>query len=268
MKWPTYEICCVADQTQHLSPVRWQELGPQLTPQQRRRVAEICQARRDLGQVVENHLLYRVRSMAWRERALELRAETMTYEEYLGLSGMGECQGLSLVVSAATRLRDGWVLEQRSGRVAEGAGLLHVKPSGHVHPPEEPWQGVLREAHEELALRPEEVQKGRWLGVIRSRVAQCLSMVYMLSSSLSVDEIRQRPRDDAWESDELSGLRLSPEEESEWLLRERHTITGIGHGTLLLAMAACHGQSWLLEMARQLELSEFDQGLPCGDRRF
>lgn len=250
MLWPSYEICHVAAPGEELCEVLWEGNAlPQLSEQQRSWIAEHCEQRRQRGQKVENHRLYRVESMARVEAGLCLRAGVMGYEEYLGMSALGVRQGLSLVVSVATRLPDGWALEQRSAQVAAGTGLWHVKPSGHVHPPESPWQGVVREAREELALEPGELTAGSWLGVIRSRAAECLAVVYSLESPVSLDEIRSRQPEDSWECDRLFALPIWGDDLGPWLLEARERLTGIGHGTLLLAAARTLGQEWLQRTA-------------------
>lgn len=251
VSWPSYEICHVAAPGEELFEVRWDANSrPQLSEQQSHWIREHCEQRRQSGQKVENHRLYRVESMGPKEGRLCLRAGVMDYEEYLGMSALGVRQGLSLVISVATRLPDGWVLEQRSARVAEGRGLWHVKPSGHVHPPESPWQGALREAREELGLEPYELSAATWLGVIRSRAAQCLAVIYAMESPVSLDAVRARQPEDSWESDRLFPLPEQDRDLGHWLLQARERMTGIGHGTLLLAAARTQGSAWLKSTAQ------------------
>ena len=163
------------------------------------------------------------------EQGLHLDLGLTCYQDYLGLSLCAREEApLVLAVAAATEIEGRIVLERRSQAVAQGMGMLHVKPSGHVHPPHTPWQALLAEAWEELALRPEELQDARCLGLVQSLTANCLCLIYTARTSLSWEEWSLRQPEDAWEAEELSGLPVDRASLDAWLQTSEELATGPG----------------------------------------
>jgi 8-oxo-dGTP pyrophosphatase MutT (NUDIX family) len=190
-------------------------------------VQQICEEHRQRGQRVENLPLYRFFEFAQDEHGLHLWVGQVSYEEYLGLGVLRHLQApLVLAVAAATEVGGQLVLERRSARVAQGVGLLHVKPSGHIHPPATPWQALQQEAWEELALQPAEIEQARLLALVRSHTANCVSLIYGLQTSLSWPALSGRHPVDAWESDELLGLGVDSPSLCRWLEQEGERSTG------------------------------------------
>jgi 8-oxo-dGTP pyrophosphatase MutT (NUDIX family) len=201
------------------------EMPPQLAPA----AAEACRDSLERGRQVKNLPLYLVRDWSGDSLALRFQLGLTCYGDYLGLSLCAKEQApLVLAVAAVTEIEGQIVLERRSQAVAQGMGLLHVKPSGHVHPPQSPWQALLAEAWEELALRPEEIHDELCLGLVQSLTANCLCLVYRLKTNLSWEEWSSRRPEDAWEAEELSPLSCDHESLDEWLTRPEELATGPG----------------------------------------
>ena len=200
-----------------------------------------CEAIRQ-GRQVKNLPLYHI--LDWRAEAGQLRFELglTCYEDYLGLSMVSkELAPTVLAVAAATEIEGRIVLEKRSQAVAQGMGLMHVKPSGHVHPPQSPWQALLAEAWEELALRPEEMLDGLCLGLVQSLTANCFCLIYTARTALNWDEWKLRQPEDAWEAEELSGLSKQRHSLDEWLARPAELATGPGLAAVRLYREFLYG---------------------------
>lgn len=217
-------------------------------------VYDFCRQARKEGRKVEPLPLYRTVQIRGSETALHIEAGLCNYEQYLGLGGLrvAEPQAVSLAIAAATLSDRGWILERRSSRVAEGVGLLHVKPSGHVHPPQSPWEAVIMEAGEELALAAKELHNPVCVGLIRGRTAQCWGLIYTLSTPVAFCDILRRSRIDDWESQELLTISADPEALTIWLVENYEKVTGIGHGSLLLAGWQRYGDDWFQRTWDQL----------------
>ena len=201
--------------------------GFALTEFERHQVTQICEQHRLRGQRVENLPLYRFEWFSQGETGLHLRVSTTGYEDYLGLGLLGHAQApLVLAVAATTEIEGRLVLERRSAQVAQGIGLLHVKPSGHIHPPASPWQALLQESLEELALEEHELENVLLLGLVRSGTANCVTFLFHLQTRLRWTEWSARTPVDAWESQELLGLATDPESLREWLAAPRELSTG------------------------------------------
>jgi hypothetical protein len=211
-------------------PVQWAEAAQ-----------EACREAIRRGRQVKNLPLYHI--FDWRAgEQLEFRLGLTCYEDYLGLSMVSkEHSPTVLAVAAATEIEGRIVLEKRSQAVAQGMGLLHVKPSGHVHPPQSPWQALLAEAWEELALRPEELLEGLCLGLVQSLTANCYCLIYAARTALSWDEWKLRQPEDAWEAEELSGLSKERSSLDEWLARSAELSTGPGLAAVRLYREFLYG---------------------------
>lgn len=253
--WPTYSILSSRSLTPDQMHIDHLKSPVTLKPELAAAVADYCAQKRQLGQRVDDSPLYRVTGYSLTD-TLVLRCEDWTYEQYLGLSGLNDeiNAGQSLVVSMATRLRDGWVLESRSQQVAEGRGLLHVKPSGHIHPPEDGWSACLREAEEELALKPEELTGATLTGLVQSKVTRCLALTFCSQSELSLSDIEQRVQADAWEAESLLCVEDTPDGLALWLAEHRLDMAGIGHATLLLAGRRFYGDDWYERQLKALQV--------------
>lgn len=190
---------------------------------------DACRVSIQQGRQVKNLPLYQILDWSGDERSLHFRLGWTCYQDYLGLSLCAKEQApLVLAVAAATEIEGRIVLERRSQAVAQGMGLLHVKPSGHIHPPQTPWQALLAEAWEELALQPEELRKAYCLGLVQSLTANCYCLIYTAEASLSWEEWSRRQPEDSWEAEELSGLAIDRSSLDEWLSRPAELSTGPG----------------------------------------
>ncbi len=191
--------------------------------------AEACRDSLRRGRQVKNLPLYLIRDWCERPPGIHFRLGLTGYEDYLGLSLVAKEQAPTvLAVAAATEIEGRIVLERRSQAVAQGMGLTHVKPSGHIHPSQTPWQALLAEAWEELALRPEELLEPCCLGLVKSLTANCLCLIYTARTNLSWSEWSARQPEDAWEAEELSGLPIDRPSLDAWLERPEELSTGPG----------------------------------------
>ncbi|MFN8610536.1 MAG: hypothetical protein U0931_23555 [Vulcanimicrobiota bacterium] len=201
----------------------------QAPPQWRRAADQACLEAISQGRHVENLPMYHLLDWRGGPAGLSFRLGLTDYENYLGLSLVAKEHSPTVLAVAATTEIDGRiVIEKRSQAVAQGMGLMHVKPSGHVHPPQSPWQALLAEAWEELALRPEEIFEPQCLGLVQSLTANCFCLIYKLSTQLSWEDWKLRQPVDAWEADELFGLPIHQASLDEWLTRPAQLSTGPG----------------------------------------
>ena len=185
-----------------------------------RAASEACHESLRRGRQVKNLPLYLIRDWSGDAQGLHFRLGLTCYEHYLGLSLVAKEQApLVLAVAATTEIEGRIVLERRSQAVAQGMGLTHVKPSGHIHPPQTPWQALLAEAWEELALQPEEILEPQCLGLVQSLTANCYCLIYTAKTTLSWQEWSSRQPQDAWEAEELSGLPVDLPSLDAWLER-------------------------------------------------
>ena len=216
-------------------------------------IALHCQQARRQGHKDEPLPLYRTLAVEGDGSHLRFQTGLCNYEHHLATSALGlELNVVPLAIAAATMTDSGWVLEKRSARVAQGVGLLHVKPSGYIHPPATPWQALLQEAEEELALSPGEMRQAEVIGLIRNRTSDCWGLCYRWTTSVRFPDLLRRRRIDDWESQELLTLEFDEEELSDWLVHSFEKVTGIGHGTLLLAGWREFGDAWYAETCARL----------------
>ncbi|MBT9587950.1 hypothetical protein IV102_31735 [bacterium] len=205
-----------------------------LSPADQMQIQRVCRQHRDRGQRVENLPLYQYLHFHIDPNGLHLEVARTTYEDYLGLGVLNHAQApLVLAVCAATEIEGQLVIERRSALVAQGRGLLHVKPSGHIHPPASPWQALECEALEELALQPHEIDQASLLGLVCSHTANCVSLVYRLHTPLDWKTWRKRTPIDSWEAEELFGLPSDQESLRGWLDASAESSAGPGHAAVL-----------------------------------
>lgn len=194
------------------------------------------------GRQVKNLPLYHLLNWSFEAGKLLFQVGLTCYEDYLGLSLVAKEQSPTvLAVAAVTEIEGRIVIEKRSQSVAQGMGLMHVKPSGHVHPPQSPWQALQAEAWEELALKPEEMLVCQCLGLVQSLTANCYCLIYRLSTNLRWEEWRGRQPEDAWEADELSGLSQDRASLDEWLAQPAQLSTGPGLAAVRLYRELLYG---------------------------
>ena len=221
------------------------------------RVAALCNQERQRGQHIENLPLYRVLHWEVCGARLNLQLGQAMYEQYLGMSrlpGAPKRVIEPLTIAAACEVEDCLVIERRSATVAIGQGMLHVKPSGHVHPPDTVWQAVLAEAAEELALEPDELLEPTCLGWVRSLTASCYCLLYHFRTPLGWSELLARRPRDAWEHEELLALPIDPEGIASWLSSDAN-IAGPGRATVLLLGRQRFGEEWFACQLSRLGLS-------------
>lgn len=196
-------------------------------------IEQLCREARSQGQQIENLPLYRL--LHWRAEGRQLHFDLglTCYQDYLGMSRLGLPHAPTvLAVAGTTEIEGRIVLERRSGAVAQGAGLLHVKPSGHIHPPQTAWQALLAETWEELAVQPEELSQALCLGLVQSLTANCACLIYTARTDLSWSEWSARRPQDAWEAEELLGLPSDRASLDEWLARPATLSTGPGQAAV------------------------------------
>lgn len=226
---------------------------PKPSKEQSEIMAAEAQAMRDRGLRVEPLPLYRYLGCTCSPRKLLLKLGHTDYEQYLGLNRLhrdwAEAGGADLRADAlglATVLEcpDGVVVEKRSQQVAEAAGLLHVKPSGHAHPPQGLKEAVLEEAEAELGLAAEEVQDLRCLGHVRVAGTDKVIVIYRARTDVPLAEMRARARSEEWESERLDALPLDPEALARQLAESGDELTAAGHAALLMDGWRRFGNEW------------------------
>jgi 8-oxo-dGTP pyrophosphatase MutT (NUDIX family) len=156
-----------------------------------------------------------------RDDRLTLRLGRSRYSHWLHSAGRqtevearhgagSACRPLALCAAVLTP-QGRLIVQRRSDRVAEGAGLLHV-PGGHLDPDRhrlhglpDPRVAMLCELREELGLEVGELREGRLLGLIENRENGKPELLYRWRTPLEEAEIRERAAvaEDSFEADEL-----------------------------------------------------------------
>lgn len=215
-----------------------------------------CSKARELGRRVEQNPLRRYLAWSYASGALSVQSGDVDYEAYFGLSHRSDLGESPVVVTiaAATEVEGNLVLEKRGQQVAQGPGLIHVKPSGHVHPHQTAWQAVQTELQEELGISPSEIQDAFWMGLVRSSTAPVVTLLFSLRTSVRWDDMLSRSPVDAWEHEQLMPLRIDPEVMHDWLLDNfREGTTGPGHASVLLEGWSRFGEDWYDILCREIE---------------
>jgi len=193
----------------------------------RQQITSLCERRREGGQKIENRLLYNILNWEANSQGLTLHLTTTCYEDYLGLGILqNPLAPWALTVAATTEIEGHLVLERRSSSVAQGSGLFHVKPSGHIHPPQDPWQALQQETWEELALHCDEIHQTRLRGLVRSHTANCMCLIFHQTTMLPWKEWMNRTPPDAWEAEALFGLPIQGTAIREWIRQSSLLATG------------------------------------------
>lgn len=189
-----------------------------LTPAQQAQADRACERLREEGRTVTPDPIYRL--LEWRaEERLELLVERANYAQVVGIKAHPEW-GLSaraLAVCCLTECRDGFVIEQRSARVASLPGRWHVAPAGSLQPPHHLAQTLRSEAREELGLEPHELVEPRCLGLLYGRASGIFQLACSVRTPLRLQEMLARERSGAWEQDGLLCAPASREALPLWL---------------------------------------------------
>lgn len=200
----------------------------EIPPKMRAAAALHCDRARGEGRKLVNLPLYRYLGHTQRDGRLDFRLAATDFEEYFGLELAGYAQApVVLTVAGATIVEGRVVMERRSQQVAQRPGWRHVKPSGHIHPPQTPYQAYLAELEEELGIQEHELREPRFLGLVRSLTANCICVIYRAETSLSMKELTARKPVDAWEADSL--MLVEPHE-----MEGQSEVTGPALATLAL----------------------------------
>lgn len=224
---------------------------PHLTREQADLLAREADERRAAGQRIEARPLYRYHGCTCSPRMLLLKLGHCDYLQYLGLNRWhrdwvdaagaplrADALGLDVVLECP----DGLVLDERSPQVAEAAGLWHVKPSGHLHPPQSVREAVLDEALSELGLEPAELEELRCLGLTHTHDTDKRTLILRARTGVSLAEMQARTRSEDWESTRL--LALSPDPEALAGRLAEGGLTPSGHAALLMEGHRRHGDAW------------------------
>lgn len=228
---------------------------PKLGKEQAETVAADAEAMRARGLKVENHPLYCFHGCTCSPAMLLLKLGHCEYEQYLSLNRLHRDWGEradALGLAVALEAPEGFVLEERSQEVAEAPGLLHVKPSGHAHPPETLLEAVHKEAGEELGLDPKELSDLVSLGLVRIEGTDKVIAIYSGRTAVSLEEITGRTRADGWESERLLTAPADAEGLSRWLVEQGERMTAAGHAALVMEGWRRHGHEWLQDLWKRL----------------
>ena len=150
-----------------------------------------------------------------------------------------------LAVVAVTLCPEGYLVEQRSARVAALPGRLHPLPSGSVEPPLSPLDTLLREAEEELGLEPHELTEVMCLGLVYGEESGVYQLVGRATTEISGEELLSRACSGAWEKDEVLFAPTNPKDLSEWLRVRRERLTVGGRVALVMEGGRRWGREWL-----------------------
>lgn len=193
---------------------RFFELGAE-----RQAMADLaCEKMRQNGQTVTANPVYRLMDWSVGERFL-LNVDQGDYSQVVGAKSHPEWDVKAQVLAACCALEcpEGFVIEQRSKRVAAAPGLWHIAPSGSVQPPSSPLQTVLSEAEEELGLRSDELREIRCVGLLYGEDSGVYQLCCSAVTSVSFQEIQGRVRSGAWEQDGLTLAPADPEALPRWI---------------------------------------------------
>lgn len=233
---------------------------PRLSKEQAGILASEAAELRARGLRVEALPLYRYMGCTCSPRRLLLKLGHCDYEQYLGLNRThrdwtdeegnplrADALGLAVVLECP----DGAVAEQRSDLVAEASGLVHVKPSGHAHPPQGLPEAVVEEAEAELGLAAGEIQDLRCLGLVRVAGTDKCIAVYRAHTEVPLAEMLERPRSEGWESTRLFALSLDADPLARLLGGDG--LTAAAHAALAMEGWRRHGHDWFQAIWKSLE---------------
>jgi hypothetical protein len=206
-----------------------------LGPERQRLADQACQRYRERGQTVEPNPVYRVLDWTLGER-FTLRADRGDYSQVVGTKSHPEwgLKAQVLAVCCATECPDGFLIEKRSARVAALPGKWHVAPSGSLQPPQSPWQTLLAESSEELALEPAEILEPRCVGMLFGEMSGVYQLACSARTPVRLSAILRRRRSGAWEQEGLFCAPVDPVALPLWLRQHTDQVT-LGARAVLLA---------------------------------
>ena len=203
-----------------------------------------CERMRENGQTVTANAIYRLTDWSVGER-FGLKVDRGDYSQVVGTKSHPEWDVKAQVLAACCALEcpEGFVIEQRSQRVAAAPGLWHIAPSGSVQPPNSAHQTVLSEAEEELGLQPEEFGDVRCLGLLYGEDTGVYQLACSATTEVSFQEIQGRVRSGAWEQEGLTLAPVDPEALPRWMAEA--TLLTPGAKAVLLAVGLRRwGSQW------------------------
>lgn len=217
------------------------DLGPE-----RQALAEVaCQTMRERGQTVTANPIYRVLSWKVGERFI-LSADLGDYSQVVGTKTHPEW-GLKAQVVAVCCVMEcpqGFVIEQRSARVAALPGKWHICPSGSLQPPNGPLETLLAEANEELGLEESEIDEPRCVGMLFGEQSGVYQLACSARTAVPFDEMLARRRSGALEQDGFVHAPACPKALPRWLDQHRDKITHGARAALWADGRRRWGEDW------------------------
>lgn len=150
-----------------------------------------------------------------------------------------------LALVAVTLSPDGYLVEERSAKVAALPGRLHPLPSGSVEPPSHPLDTLYNEAFEEIGLASHELEEIECLGLVYGEESGVYQLVCRATVEVRRTELEARSCSGAWEKDSLMFAPSEAAELGDWLSRHRERLTVGGRTALLMEGARRFGDDWL-----------------------
>lgn len=225
------------------------DLGPE-----RQRLADLaCQKMRDQGITLTADPVYRLTSWTTGER-LVLRTVRGDYSQVVGMKSHPEwgVPAQVLAVCCALECPEGFVIEQRSAKVASLPGMWHIAPSGSLQPPHSALQTLLCEAAEELGLQPEEVEQARCLGLVYGERSGVFQIACSARTPVAFEQMLGRRRSGAWEQDGFLLAPACPEALPVWLKTHASKVTLGGRAILWAEGRRRWGSDWFETHSRDL----------------
>lgn len=222
-----------------------------LTPERQRLADEACQVFRQRGQTVTANPVYRLLSWTLGERFV-LHADRGDYSQVVGMKTHPEwgLRAQVLAVCCAMECPQGFVIEQRSARVAALPGKWHIAPSGSLQPPHGPWETMLAEANEELALQACEIEDARCVGMLFGERSGVYQLACSARTGVSFEQMLSRRRSGAWEQDGFVCAPVCPRALPVWLAEHAHLVTHGARAVLWAEGRRRWGQVWFDEQCQ------------------
>jgi hypothetical protein len=217
----------------------------ELGAERQRMADQACREWRARGRVVTVDPIYRLLEYTVGER-LTLRVERGDYSQVVGTKSHPEwgLKAQVIAVCCALECPQGFVVEQRSERVAAAPGKWHISPSGSMQPPCAPWDTLLAEAGEELGLAPQEIEDARCVGMLYGETSGVYQLACSARVGLTLPQMLSRSRRDAWEAVGHVCAPVDPEALPEWMARQRERLTPGGRAVLLAEGRRRWGLEW------------------------
>lgn len=243
------DVCCLHQSNLRLLPEEIAQARDELVRQRANSDQPLLTD--SAGKLVPLYRLARCRST--RTGQLVLETEVTDYAEFIvtnlqrprlraqqGDAAMSDPLG---VCAALVTCDDQLFLARRNLALDDQPSKLHVIPSGHAHPPQSLWHGLLEEMWEETGLSATALAAARCLGVIRAQPSGKPELVCHLRVSTSASEVsRLMPT-----ISEHSGVRRvpwHPDNIRKLLLRERFQLTSPAFAAIVLAGGNDFGKPW------------------------